>query len=337
MHHLRSSIHGRGRHIVCQLFMLCCFMFFMAAEGVAETRLPASEPGSSISDSSLSPQSPKTPLKLYFYNPEINASRNLVLKNAWDTFLADHGHFIFQPVDGREDFRRLLQEEQDAAFIMSEWFFKNLEIDQALFTVAMQGLKDGQDTYRRILVGYSSSIDIDKARIAFSGNKTRTLKILREMFPELSGLQLSQLKLLEVPKDIDALMALGYGLADLALSSEVSLANMAKLNQNRFQALHALKESKPIGQSILVFSLNNASLKEQLARGLMLMPESDSGRRAISMIGLDNWKILDSELGSQLNRTMVSSESLAAETSVQPASDTSKKGTDTPSHNGGQN
>lgn len=302
MHHIRSNIFSRGWRSFCQPFiMLCCFIFFMAAEGFADEPVqvaPALEANAQVPDAPTSFPD-QTPLKIYFFNPEINASRNLVLKNTWDSFLGKHGNFSFQPVDGLEDFKGLLEQEQGAAFIMSEWLFNNLKLkSREVFKVVMQGLKGGQDTYRRILVGNSGELDLEKARIASSGDKARNLKILADMFPELSAQQIGQLKLLEVPKDIDALLALGYGLADLALTSEISLANMAMLNENRFRELDVIKQSKPLGQSILVFKTLDESKRQAVARSLINMPDTSHGRRAINMIGLDDWKILDTSLSS---------------------------------------
>jgi hypothetical protein len=305
--------------------MLCCFIFFMAAEGFAET-VQAPHQVSSLSTA----LSASAPLKIYYYNPEINASRNLVLKETWDTYLGEQLQFTFQPVDRQGDFKRLLENEPSAAFIMSEWLFNTLQLEQdAFFSLAMQGLKDGQDTYLRILVGQTTMFDPKKARIASSGDKARSLKILADIYPELSADQVAQLKILQVPKDIDALMALGYGLADVALTSQVSLMNMAKLNESRFQKLKIIKESKPLGQSILVFKSIEKADKENLVRSLIDMPGSEQGRQAISMIGLDAWKIVDAALSSMVSRVNAKTETAVADKTYEQASDEN--------NNGGQN
>ena len=305
MHHIRSNTDSRGRRVILRLFMLCCFMFFMMAQGFADTaeqRVSLAVEDSSVSEPIVSAPE-NEPLKIYFFNPEINASRNLVLKNTWDTFLSEQGKFTFQPVDRQEDFKHLLENQQGAAFIMAEWLFNKLEHkSRNAFNLALQGMKDGQDTYKRILVSNSKLLDLDRARIACSGDRARNLKILSDMFPELSAHQIDQLKLLQVPKDIDALMALGYGLADLALSSEVGLSNMAMLNENRFRALNVIKESKPLGQSILVFKDMEPAKQAAVVHSLLNMPETALGRQAINLIGLDNWKVLDTRLSSMINQ-----------------------------------
>jgi hypothetical protein len=281
----------------------------MAAEGVAETALLSH---AVTSDKVTTPASPS--LKIFYYNPEINASRNTVLKNTWDTYLDPLGKLVFQPVDRRSDFDDLLQKEASAVFIMSEWLFDKLDLQgNEFYKVALQGLKDGADTYHRILVGHDNEVDLATARIASSGDKGRSLALLAEIFPELSASQIAQLKLLQVPKDIDALMALGYGLADLALGSEVSLSSMARLNQNRFQQLKVIRQSKPLSQSIVVLKSIKAEDKSKLIQRLLSMPDSESGQQAMSLIGLDNWKIIDPELNTMLSRTNRNNKNLVAE------------------------
>jgi len=298
-------------------------MFFMAAEGFAEQDADTSSPHHSVSHSVATNQE-NVPLKIFFYNPEINASRNLTLKNTWDSFLNEQGNFTFQPVDRGEDFKALLENEKRAAFIMSEWLFNHLKLEQdEHFSISLQGIKDGQETYRRILVSRTSDLDLEKSRIASSGDQRRSLSILADIFPSLSPAQAQQLKLLQVPKDIDALMALGYGLADMALTSEVSLTIMANLNQSRFQELSIIKHSKPLRQSILVFKQLDKNVQEALVRGMMNMPDSDTGRQAISMIGLDNWKILDAELSTLMSRASNETNTLVADETNEHVMDSS--------------
>lgn len=231
------------------------------------------------------------PLRIFFYNPEINASRNLVLKQTWDKYLLEQGQFSFQPVDQEENFKRLLKDEAQAAFIMAKWFYDALnDPPKAQLELALQGVKAGKATYRRVLVGPVEHLEIMQARIASSGSKQRALQIIAKMYPELSPSQRQQLKLLTVPKDIDALMALGYGLADLALSSEASLESLARLNETRFRQLRILKESQPLKQSVVVFKNINNEEKQRISRAFLDIATMHSGQQAMSLIGLDDWR-----------------------------------------------
>ncbi len=230
--------------------------------------------------------------KIYFYNSEIKTSNNVVLKSSWDTYLSRYGTFSFQPVDQVERFKDLLASEHSAAFILSEWLYHSLSIAaHPEYELLLQGMKDQQTTYHRVLVSYSDALDIASSRIASSGNRLKTLQILADIYPHLSESQLKQLKILEVPKDFDALFALSYGLAEFALATELSLENLASLNEHRYKQLVVLKRSKPLGQSVVLVKNFDNKEKDALTQSFRKMPESQDGRQAMGMIGLDAWQL----------------------------------------------
>lgn len=245
--------------------------------------------------------------KVYFYNPEINTARNLVLKNSWDTYLYQVGHYELQPVDDGESFTKLIHQEQDAAFIMAEWLYASLTsslgLDKQPVELAFVGVKSGSDTYRKILVTNKSALNFENVTIASSGSKERTRKVLSSIYPEYSEKQLDNMNVLSVPKDIDALMAVGYGLAEMALTTEVGLSKIAHLNEHLYNELLVLRKSEPFKRSVLVIKSNNLELKAALASALSNMNQDPKGQQAMSLLGLDEWKAID-------KKTAKSSESL---------------------------
>lgn len=237
--------------------------------------------------------------KVYFYNPEINTARNLVLKNAWDNYLYQMGHYELQPVDNGESFTKLIHQEEDSAFIMAEWLYASLtssEIDKQALELAFVGVKSGSDTYRKILVANKSTLNFENVTIASSGSKERTRKVLSSIYPEYSVQQLDNMKVLSVPKDIDALMAVGYGLAEMALTTEVGLSKIALLNEHLYNDLLVLRKSDPFKRSVLVFKSNNLELKTALAGALSNMNQDPKGQQAMSLLGLDEWKSIDKKI-----------------------------------------
>lgn len=238
--------------------------------------------------------------KIYFYNPEINTARNLVLKNTWDNYLHNVGPYEFQPVDNEDDFKQLIHDQQQAAFIMAEWFYASL-LDSKVpgLEFAFQGRKRSQDTYRKILISNKNVLDLKKVTIASSGSVSRAREILQSIYPELTVKDLKRLNILVVPKDIDALMAVGYGLAEMALATEVGLSKMALLNQNLFDDMVVMKQSKPFKRSVLVFKSKDTLLKLNLAKAIVSMPQQSEGIEALSLLGLDEWQVSD-EMSSEL-------------------------------------
>lgn len=250
-------------------------------------------------ESSLSETNPQT--KIYFYNPEINTASNLVLKNAWDLYLHNFGPYEFQPVDDENSFKQLVYEEQNAAFIMAEWFYSSyLKGKISDLEFVFQGRKHNQDTYRKILISNKRSLDFESITIAASGTDARAREILKSIYPELSEDQLKKLNILLVPKDIDALMAVGYGLAEMALATEVGLYKIEQLNQNLFKDMIVLKESSPLKRSVLIFKSKSILLKTNLARSLVSMPQTIEGQEAMNLLGLDEWHLSQDDFSALL-------------------------------------
>jgi len=238
--------------------------------------------------------------KVYFYNPEINTARNLVLKNSWDNYLYQMGFYELQPVDNGESFTKLVYQEEDAAFIMAEWLYDSLTssliVDKQSLELAFVGVKSGSDTYRKILVANKNTLNFENVTIASSCSKERTCKVLSSIYPECLVQRLETIKLLSVPKDIDALMAVGYGLVELALTTEVGLSKIALLNEHLYNELLVLRKSEPFNRSVLVFKSNNLELKTALAGALSNMNQDPKGQQAMSLLGLDVWKSIDKKI-----------------------------------------
>jgi hypothetical protein len=299
-----ESLIKQGSTISLGLKKRCVYLFFIACSLACcpNFALLAETLSSNINNDLSSSSSPSFPIspntsrtKIYFYNPEINSARNLVLKSTWDNYLYEFGFYEFQPIDSRDAFTKLVRNEKDAAFIMAEWLYSSFFSDKEnRLELAFKGSMNGEDTYQKILVSHNNSIDLEKVTIACSGSKERAKEVLHSIYPELSALQIAKIKILIVPKDIDAVMAVGYGLAEMALTTELGLSRMALMNENVYKGMIVLKASKPISRSVLVFKSSNVELKAGLAHALKNMSNHESGQKAINLLGLDEWQMVDS-------------------------------------------
>lgn len=229
-------------------------------------------------------------LTLYFYSPEINITRNEVLKNTFDQYLEGLGPLRFQPVDSRDTFESLVEQNENAIFIMSSWHFDQLERQMASLVPRLRGLKNGSETYRKILFGEKGRVDLGGITVATSGTEDYSRSVLKEMFPNQPQEIFSKLRLLIVPKDIDALMAVGFGLADAAMATERSLTKLSTLYKNQYQQLHILRESKPLKRLVVAHGQKASPHFDQAIKILLQMRQSENGRRGLHMLGLDDWQ-----------------------------------------------
>ncbi len=242
-----------------------------------------------VPSAALSQQS----LTIYFYNPEINTTRNVVLKTVFDQYLKEKGKFQFQPVDSRDTIEGLIQNDKNAIFIISNWHFDQLKEQSAPTNPVLRGVKNGSDTYRKFLVVKNTNTPPETMTIATSGSVPFSQSILADIYPNHTPKQLDKPKFLLVPKDIDALMAVGFGLADAALASELSLETLSTLYKAQHQQLHILGNSRPLKRLLVIHHKAESSVKADAIAALNDMSKSNKGLQALHILGLNGWQSLD--------------------------------------------
>jgi hypothetical protein len=235
---------------------------------------------------------------IYFYNPEINITRNAVLKNTFDLYLEAQGDYQFQPVDNKATFESLIKEKNNAIFMMSNWHYLQLTKASLLNSsmLALRGTKDGKDTYHKILVSKQAKLDLQTMSLATSGNEEYSRAILNDIYSQQSIDQFFAFNILAVPKDIDALMAVGFGLADAALTTKSSLDKLSTLYKQQNQALHILGESQAMKRLAVVFKQIPLAKHHQIQSMLIRMTTDKKGKRGLNMLGLDDWRLVDGRL-----------------------------------------
>lgn len=232
-------------------------------------------------------------LTIYFYNPEINTTRNVVLKTVFDQYLKEKGKFQFQPVDNRHAIETLIQNDKHAIFMISDWHFNQLPDTLFPAQPVLRGVKNGSDTYQKFLVVRSTVANLDSMTIATSGTPLFSRSILADIYPDHTPEQLNKPNFLLVPKDIDALMAVGFGLADAALASELSLETLSTLYKTQHQQLQTLGNSRPLKRLLVIHHETDSPIKVEAVDALNDMSQSSKGLQALHILGLSGWQPLN--------------------------------------------
>lgn len=226
-------------------------------------------------------------ITIYHYNPESHSDRNLVLKNTFDRYFQINHNIQLQPVDDRIAFQSLIEHDTASLFIMSDWHYRQLANSNTELVPYLRGLKNGQDTFYKLLVG-KAPLTTPKATIAVSGTGDYVNTLLEEM-RIADPTRIRQPRLLMVPKDIDALLAVGFGLADAALATESSFEKLSLLYQNEYQQLQVLGRSSPQKRLVVVFIKRHQAAVQLALDALENMNQSKEGRLGLNLLGLDEW------------------------------------------------
>lgn len=224
---------------------------------------------------------------LYFYSNESTVSSYKTLKAEFDTYLKHQGNYHFQPFDDQATFETFVKGKQDGLFVVSHWHYEHLNAEQRLVPLLV-GTHAGKTAVRRVLVGPRGTDSTDLQGVVATAF---TPEAGRNMLTQILGAQQAQaLELLQVPKDIDALMSVGFGMADYALSTEEGLAHVAKLNPS-FQAQMGITAQGE--KTLLLIAAAPASVgtkAQTLANIVQNMGKTPDGKQGMRMLGLDDWQ-----------------------------------------------
>ena len=245
-----------------------------------------------------------TKYTIYFYNPETNINNYALLKREFDKYLSDYGNFEFQPFSNSDTFEKYAIVEPEGIFVVSSWYYKILSKKFSI-EAALIGVLEGKSMHRKILSikeqditsadSLEDIINIDSLEgkvVTSSGNEEYTRSTLIQMLGEEKRGVIDSLKILTVPKDIDALMAVGFGIANLALTTKNSLIKLYGINPKQYNMIRTLVISDDILLPIVAVPKQSGKKTERLITIIKDMEMSLEGTRKLKMLGLDGWERL---------------------------------------------
>lgn len=235
---------------------------------------------------------------VYFYSSETNINNFKSLKMEFDSYLSVHGPYEFQPFSEREAFEKHIKGREKCLVLLSSWHYNNIGREYG-FEPVLAGMRNGTIYQTRVLVCKEGSADMEvakKGRIASASSIPHTQSALKEIFNDENASKAA--KILIVPKDIDALMSVGFGMCQCALTTKSALDTLKTLNPDLHKSIKVMAEGKESLLLILASPKNFAKEAEKLINIIREMPGTPDGERKIKMLGLDNWQPIDS---SKLN------------------------------------
>lgn len=232
-------------------------------------------------------------ITVFFYSSESNINNFKTLKMEFDSYLARFGAYEFQPFSERETFEQQIKEKHDCVVLLSSWHYENIR-DAFHLTPLLVGSRKGQTRQKRLLIAGNNTIKLDSlqnGQIASAGSEQYTRMLLSEMVesPQI----VDELRILTVPKDIDALMSLGFGMAKAAISTDYSLETLAKMNPVLHKKLSILAESREARLLTLATPEDRRDSAGKMVTIFQDMANDQEGRKKLRMLGLDGWQRFD--------------------------------------------
>ena len=239
--------------------------------------------------------------KIFFYSPETNVNNFSVLKAEFDTLLAPLGGHVFQPFSDRETFERQLEARPRGLFLLSSWHFGQLAGRHDLEPLLVGHSRGTALQRHRIFARTSDPEGLRSRKVATAGTREFALTLLREMLPGQEDL-VRTVDLLVVPKDIDALMAVGFGAAHAAIATESGVEKLAGINPKQRDSLGPIGEPRESLLPVLATIRGSGPEARELARILAGVDSLPEGKSRLRLLGLEAMRPLDAEQNARLTR-----------------------------------
>jgi len=230
-------------------------------------------------------------IKIYFYSSETNINNFKSLKMEFDRYLSKFGPYEFQPFSARDVFEKHVKGKENCLLLLSSWHYRHIHKKYAL-TPALTGMRNGKKYQRKILVADEKSADIEAAKpglIASASSLQYTTSVLKRMLKKYAE---HPFRVLTVPKDIDALMSVGFGMAKLAFASKNAFDELKGVNPRLCRRMKVLAEGEDTLLLIVALPQGFTANRKKMLDIVKNMPMDPDGRKRIRMLGLDGWQEL---------------------------------------------
>ncbi len=231
--------------------------------------------------------------KVYFYTTETNINDFKSLKVNFDRYLKYYGNYDFQAFNKRPVFEEYLK-DKNIIVILSSWHYKQIAKKYNL-KAKLVALKKESVTDTKIIVGQKGSAYDGTLTTAFS--KEYAKKMINKLAPK------NTLNLMNVPKEIDALMSVGFGMSKFALVSKESFELLKQANSFLTSKMEVYKESKPAFRMLIASNLKEEYNNKKLLDIFTSMGLKEEGKKILDILGVDGIVMLTKNDLKQLRET----------------------------------
>lgn len=226
--------------------------------------------------------------QIFYYTPKQTTQNYKNLKVIFDGYLKAYGDYEFQPFSDKKTFEKYVA-KSNCLFMLSGYHFKEIASTYNLRPILVEQSRNTVSE-TNVLIAKSNGRVSGIVTSAFSTSYTN--KLVHKSIG-------TRLEVLKVPKEIDALMALGYGMSQVAAVSRESFEQLKKVNPALTKNMRIISESMPIYRMIVASKTYN-HVDNKSIELIKKMSKDRNGRKVLRLLGVDKIVPLTSNQLTQL-------------------------------------
>ncbi len=234
-----------------------------------------------------------TPALFYFYSPDWRPGNLNLLAESMEKIIAEEGVGVrFQAFARYEDFVERLEIERPEFLVAPSWFEKVDRLGMDIELLA-RPVRNGKTSYRKALM---TAPEVESLENLSHGSIAATVHTMGpggdRTVLEVFNLDPTTAKVIPVPKDIDALLALSFGQVDAALVTSAQFEMVTRINPNITKGLQVLAFSPEIDFPG-VYATNKASedMRRGFAHALGRLNKHEAGRHLLEQLGYEELRV----------------------------------------------
>ncbi|MCX8029650.1 MAG: hypothetical protein N2712_06630 [Brevinematales bacterium] len=211
---------------------------------------------------------------LVYYDPDGNLRRIVDINSEGNRIFSKIGLKFFIAVDDNS-FNSVVKQYSPEYFIMNSVIYQSRKRSLNL-EAAFVFEKDKKTTYAKKIVTFQEGL----------GLKDIATRVLASSFRDISEIVPIEAKILKVPKDLDALLAMKFKQADFAIVSESSIDVFKTISPVDFGLLRVVYTSKEIVNPVFCFVQGKESPSK--IREIQRLLVSSDAKQFMSLLLFDN-------------------------------------------------
>lgn len=235
--------------------------------------------------------------EFYYFNPDSPQSNLGQLKSEFEAYFFNNNFsYSFQPFTHFADFHRLNSERRPSFIFVPEWYLQKYGKELGLHPLLIP-VRNGSTSYEKILLVSKTSAqaltDYDIIPFAMTpmGSNGQQISSIKELITdELISIQ--QLNIINVPKDLDAILALVLGQVKMALVAQDNLQIIADVNPRITQSIQKLDKSITVSMPVLCYLEGRVNTDDinKLLETFKHMSAEQPRNKIMEMLQIDDWR-----------------------------------------------